>query len=155
MKELFVSLGILIFALVYLAGSISLKVGTGAKPGAGMFPTAVAVVLLAVAAFHAWRTFQGKIEEDKGHSWTQLAPAGIAGALIVYPFLLHLLSFMLSTFIVLFVLFRLLRFKTILISFLSALATTVFSYIVFAGLLGVTLPSGIMEQYILKITGLE
>jgi hypothetical protein len=66
-----------------------------------------------------------------------------------------MLSFMLSTFIVLFVLFRLLRFKTILISFLSALATTIFAYIVFAGLLGVTLPSGTMEQYILKITGLE
>jgi hypothetical protein len=155
MKERFVSLGILIFALVYLAGSISLKVGTGAKPGAGMFPTAVAVVLLTVAAFHAWRTFRATIEQDKGHSWTQLAPAGIAGALIVYPFLLHMLSFMLSTFIVLFVLFRLLRFKTILISFLSALATTIFAYIVFAGLLGVTLPSGTMEQYILKITGLE
>jgi putative tricarboxylic transport membrane protein len=155
MKERVISLGILIFALVYLAGSISLKVGTGAKPGAGMFPTAVAVVLLAVAALHAWRTFRGKIEEDKGHSWTQLAPAGIAGTLVVYPFLLHLLSFMLSTFIVLFVLFRLLRFKTTLISFLTALGTTVLSFFIFDGLLGVTLPSGVMEQYILKIMGLE
>jgi hypothetical protein len=155
MKERFVSLGILIFALVYLAGSISLKIGTGAKPGAGMFPTAVAVVLLAVAAFHAWRTFRAKIEQDKGHSWTQLAPAGIAGALIVYPYLLGMLDFLLSTAIVLFALFRLLRFKTTLISLLTALGTTVLSFFIFAGLLGVTLPSGTMEQFILKITGLE
>jgi len=155
MKERLVSLGILVFALVYLAGSISLKVGTGARPGAGMFPTAIAVALLAIGAFHAWRTFQAPIEQDEGHSWTQLAPAGIAGALIVYPFLLHALNFLLSTFIVLFVLFRLLRFKTTLVSLLTALGTTLFSYFIFAGLLGVVLPAGIMEEFILKITGLE
>jgi hypothetical protein len=154
MKERWVSLGILIFALVYLAGSISLKVGTGARPGAGMFPTTVAVALLAIAAFHAWQSFRAPIEKEKGHSWTQLAPAGIAGALIVYPFLLHTLDFLLSTSIVLFVLFRLLRFKTPLVSVLTALGTTVFSYFIFAGLLGVVLPAGIMEEFILKITGL-
>jgi len=155
MKERLVSLGILVFALVYLAGSVSLKVGTGARPGAGMFPTAIAVALLAIGAFHAWRTFRAPSEPDEGHSWTQLAPAGIAGALIVYPFLLHALDFLLSTFIVLFVLFRLLRFKTTLVSLLTALGTTVFSYFIFAGLLGVVLPAGIMEEFILKITGLE
>ena len=105
--------------------------------------------------FHAWRTFQAPIEQDEGHSWTQLAPAGIAGALIVYPFLLHALNFLLSTSIVLFVLFRLLRFKTTLVSLLTALGTTLFSYFIFAGLLGVVLPAGIMEEFILKITGLE
>ena len=155
MKERLVSLGILVFALVYLAGSISLKVGTGARPGAGMFPTAIAVALLAIGAFHAWRTFRTSIEEDKGHSWTQIAPAGIAGALIVYPLLLNALDFMLSTAIVLFVLFRLLRFKTTLVSLLTALGTTVFSYFIFAGLLGVVLPAGVMEEFLLKITGLE
>jgi glucan phosphoethanolaminetransferase (alkaline phosphatase superfamily) len=155
MKERLVSLGILVFALVYLAGSISLKVGTGARPGAGMFPTAVAVALLAIAAFHAWRTFRASIEKDEGHSWTQLAPAGIAGALVVYPLMLHALDFLLATFIVLFVMFRLLRFRTTLASLLTALATTLFSYFIFAGLLGVVLPAGIMEEFILAITGLQ
>ena len=155
MKERLVSLGILVFALVYLAGSITLKVGTGARPGAGMFPTAIAVALLAIAAFHAWRTFQASIGQDEGHSWTQLAPAGIAGALIIYPVLLHALNFLLATSIVLFVLFRLLRFKTTFVSLLTALGTTLFSYFIFAGLLGVVLPAGSMEEFILKITGLE
>jgi hypothetical protein len=155
MKERIVSLGILIFALVYLAGSVSLKIGTGAKPGAGMFPTAVAVALLAVAAFHAWRTFRAGIEQDQGHSWTQLAPAGIAAVLVLYPPVLHALDFLLATSIVLFVLFRLLRFKTALISLLTAVGATVFSYFVFAGLLGVVLPAGVLEQFLLKITGFE
>lgn len=155
MKERLVSLGILVFALVYLAGSVSLKVGTGARPGAGMFPTAIAIALLAVAAFHAWRTFRTPAEQDQGHSWTQLAPAGIAAALIVYPFLLHALDFLLSTCIVLFVLFRLLRFQTTSISLLTAIGTALCSYFIFAGLLGVVLPAGLAEEFILKLAGIE
>jgi putative tricarboxylic transport membrane protein len=154
MKERIVSLGILVFALVYLAGSISLKVGTAAQPGAGMFPTMIAVSLLAIASFHTWRTFRKTSEKEGGHSWTQLAPAGIAAALIVYPVLLKSLNFLLSTFIVLFVLFRLLHFKTTLTSFLTALITTIFSFIIFAGFLGVVLPVGFVEEIILKITEL-
>ena len=151
MKERIVAVGILVFALVYLAGSVSLKIGTPAQPGAGMFPTTVAFSLLVIAAFHAWRTFRTKREQGEGRSWTELAPAGIAAALVVYPILLKSLSFLLSTFLVLFVLFRLLRFKTTLISFLTALATTVFSFIIFAGFLGVVVPAGFAEEFILKI----
>jgi putative tricarboxylic transport membrane protein len=155
MKERIVSLGILVFALVYLAGSLSLKVGTLAQPGAGQFPAMVAFFLLVIAAFHAWRTFRDAFPKEEGHSWTQLAPAGIAAALIVYPILLKTLSFLVSTFIVLYVLFRLLHFKTTLISFLTALFTTLLAFILFAGLLGVTLPNGFMEGFILKTMGLD
>ena len=154
MKERIVSLGILVFALVYVAGSIALKVGTLAQPGAGLFPAVVAFSLLAVAAFHVWRTFRRTADKDEGHSWTQLAPAGIAAALVFYPILLKTLDFLFSTFIVLFVLLRLLRFKTTLISFLTALFTTIFSLLVFTGLLGVVVPSGVMEQFILTLLGL-
>jgi hypothetical protein len=154
MKERIVSLGILIFAMVYAAGAIALKVGTLAQPGAGQFPAAIALCLLAVSAFHVWYTFRRTAEKDEGHSWTQLAPAGIAAMLVFYPILLKTLSFLLSTFIVLFVLLRLLRFKTTLISFLTALFTTIFSLIIFTGLLGVVLPSGVTEQFILTILGL-
>ena len=151
MKERIVSLGILVFALVYLAGSISLKVGTRAQPGAGLFPAAVAFSLLAISALHVWRTFRRTTDKEEGNSWTQIAPAGIAAALIVYPILLKTMSFLLSTFIMLFVLFRLLRFKTTLISLLTALFTTILSFIIFTGLLGVVVPSGVMEQFILTL----
>ncbi len=140
--------------MVYTAGAIALKVGTLAQPGAGQFPAAIAISLLAISGFHAWRTFRKRSEKEEGHGWTQLAPVGIAAALIVYPILLKTLSFLLSTFIVLFVLFRLLRFKTTTVSFLTALVTTILSFIIFTGLLGVVVPSGVMEQFILKITGL-
>ena len=50
MKERIVSLGILLFALVYTAGAISLKVGTLAQPGAGQFPAAIAILERLVTA---------------------------------------------------------------------------------------------------------
>jgi hypothetical protein len=155
MKERIVSLGILVFALVYLAGSLSLKIGTLAQPGAGQFPAIVAFFLLVIAAFHAWRTFRKISSKEKGHSWTQLAPAGIAIVLIVYPILLKTVNFLTSTFLVLFVLFRLLRFRTTTISFLTALVMTILTFIIFTGLLGVTLPNGFMEGFILKTMGLD
>ncbi len=154
MKERIVSLGILVFALVYTAGAVALKVGTLAQPGAGQFPAAVAISLLAVSGFHAWRTFRKTCGAEEGHRWMQLAPVGIAAALVVYPVLLRTLSFLPSTFIVLFVLFRLLRFKTTTVSFLTALATALLSLIIFAGLLGVVLPTGVVEQFILNVAGL-
>jgi putative tricarboxylic transport membrane protein len=155
MKERIVSLGILVFAMVYMAGAIALKVGTLAQPGAGQFPAAIAIALLAIAAFHAWRTFRKAAEKEEGHSWTELAPAGIAASLVVYPILLKTLDFLLSTFIVLFALLLLLKFKTRKISFLTALVTTILSFIIFTGLLGVVVPSGFMEQFILRTLGLE
>jgi len=151
MKERIVSAGILAFALAYLAGSISLKVGTLAQPGAGLFPALIASCLLVIAAFHAWRTFRAPEGQDGGHSWTQLAPAGIAAALIVYPIILKGVDFLLATFIVLFVLFRLLGFGTIRASFLTALLSTLVSFVVFAGLLGVVVPAGFVEEFLLKI----
>jgi hypothetical protein len=151
MKERIVSIGILVFALVYLAGSISLKVGTLAQPGAGQFPAAIAFCLLVAAGWQVWRAFRQQDEKEGGTSWTQLAPAGIAAVLIVYPILLKTLSFLVSTFIVLFVLFKLLRFKTTLVSFLTALFSTLLAFVVFAGLLGVVVPGGVMEQAILTL----
>lgn len=151
MKERIVAIGILAFALVYLAGSISLKVGTLAQPGAGQFPAAVAFCLLTVAAYHLWRTFRKTAEKEEGHSWTQLAPIGIAVILVIYPMILKKLNFLLSTFIVLFTLFRMLRFKTPLIALGVSLLTTILSFVIFAGVLGVIVPGGVMEEFILKI----
>lgn len=152
MKERIVALGILVFALAYLATSVSLKVGTLEQPGPGQFPAAIAIGLLAMSAYHAWKTFR-RTSEDKSHSWTQIAPAGIAASLLVYPVLLHLLSFLLATLIVLAILYRLLGFKNLATAVLTAAATSIVSFVVFAGLLGVVLPSGTAEMSILRVLG--
>ncbi len=153
MKERIVAVALLVFALVYLAGSLALKVGTLAEPGAGQFPSFVAIALLAVTAWHAWKTFRAAAGEDKSHSWTQLAPAGIAAALLVYPVMLRTLSYLLATFLVLVALFRLLGIRKTTTTVFTAGLTTVLSFIVFAGLLGVVLPSGVAELALLRVIG--
>jgi putative tricarboxylic transport membrane protein len=153
MKERIVAAAILVFALVYAAGSLSLKVGTLAEPGAGQFPALIAVALLAVAGVHAWRTFRSAAAEGSARGWARLEPAGVAVSLVVYPVLLRTLSFLGATLVVLFVLFRLLGFRRNATSFATALVTTVVSFVVFAGLLGVVLPSSAVEQSILSVLG--
>jgi hypothetical protein len=154
MKERIVAVALLVFALVYLAGSLALKVGTLAGPGAGQFPSFVAIALLVATAWHAWRTFRAAAGEDRSHSWTQVAPAGIAVALLVYPIMLKGLSYLLATFLVLFALFRLLGIKRYTTSAWTAGLTTVLSFIIFAGLLGVVLPTGVAELAILRLIGM-
>ncbi|MCL4515853.1 MAG: tripartite tricarboxylate transporter TctB family protein [Firmicutes bacterium] len=154
MQEKAISLAVLIFALVYLASSIALSVGTLAEPGPGFMPTAVGALLLIVAAFYAYRTFRGRAEraeKEGGSSWLKAAPLGIALATVAYPFILRPLNFLLSTFLVLFVLFRLMRYKSTLASLLIAAVATIASFLIFAKLLGVVLPSGFLEDALTKL----
>jgi hypothetical protein len=152
MKERIVAVGLLVFALVYLAGSFALKVGTLAEPGAGQFPSFVAIALLVATAWHAWGTFR-KASADGARRWLQLAPAGIAATLLVYPLLLRKTSYLLATFVVLFALFRLLGIKKSATSAFTAGLTTILSFVVFQGLLGVVLPTGAAELALLRWLG--
>nr|MDA8228327.1 tripartite tricarboxylate transporter TctB family protein [Desulfitobacterium hafniense] len=95
MKERVVSLGILVFALVYLSGSIALKVGTLSDPGPGFVPAAIAAALLIAAAINAYQTFSSASKEE-GEAWLTMAPIGMALALIAYPLMLRPLSYIIT-----------------------------------------------------------
>jgi hypothetical protein len=152
MKERVVAIALLVFALVYLAASLALKVGTLAEPGAGQFPAFVAFCLLACAGLHAYRTMRAGPQAD-GPSWLQPALLGITGTLVAYPPLLRWLGFLPSTFVVLAVLFRLLGVRSAARSAGGAAFTTVLSFVVFYVLLGVVLPTRALEQSILRLLG--
>jgi putative tricarboxylic transport membrane protein len=152
MKERVVAIAILVFALVYLAGSLALKVGTLAEPGAGQFPAFVAACLLACAGLHAYRTVRAA-PPDGGPSWLHPALLGITGALVAYAPLLRWLGFVPATFAVLAILFRLLGVRTVARSAAGAAFTTILSFVVFSVLLGVVLPTRALEQSILRLLG--
>ncbi|HWJ02798.1 MAG TPA: hypothetical protein VNU93_03905, partial [Verrucomicrobiae bacterium] len=78
MKERVISLSILVFSLVYLAGSISLSVGTIDRPGPGFLPAGIAVALLVVAGFNVFKAFRTGSEPAGDSSWLQATPIGIA-----------------------------------------------------------------------------
>ncbi len=152
MKERVISISILTFALVYLAGSISLSVGTIAQPGPGFMPAAIAFVLLLVAGMNVYKSFRTSIEPtDAKNAPFKFTPMGIAIILFIYPILLRPLGFILSTSAVLFILFRLMKFKSWYISLAAALAATLIAFYIFSNLLGVVLPGGTIEELILRL----
>lgn len=149
MKERVISIGILVFAMVYLAGSISLSVGTVAQPGPGFMPAGIAFGLLVAAGVNVYKAF--RMGKEQGAAWFLLEPISIAVILFIYPILLKPLNFIVSTFLVLIILLRIMKFKSFLVSLLTAVLTTFISFYIFSNLLGVVLPSGAIEEIILRL----
>jgi hypothetical protein len=152
MKDRIVALGFVVFAIVFLAGSLPLKVGTAARPGAGFMPAVVGVCLLAAAAYNLFRQFRAPLAAPAGDApGARLTPWGIAAATFVYPVLLSHLYYLVSTFLVMTAMLLLLRFRSPWASVLTALAGTLASFLFFGKLLSVVLPSGILEDLILTL----
>jgi len=150
MKERIVALGFVLFALVFLAGSLPLKVGTLARPGAGFMPAVVGACLLVAAAYNLVRQFRAPVPMSAGEtSGARLTPWGIAAATFAYPVLLSHLNYLVATFLVMTAMLLLLRFKSPWASVLIALTATLASFLFFGKLLSVVLPSGILEDLIL------
>jgi hypothetical protein len=152
MKERIVALGFVLFALVFLAGSLPLKVGTPARPGAGFMPAVVGSCLLAAAAYNLFRQLRARAPAPAGGApGARLTPWGIATATCAYPVMLPHLHYLVSTFLVMAAMLLLLRFKSPWVSIATALAGTLASFLFFGRLLNVVLPAGILEDLILTL----
>jgi putative tricarboxylic transport membrane protein len=148
MKERVISLIILVFSMVYLAGSISIDVGTIAQPGPGFLPAGIAIALIVAAGVNVYKAFRTSKEQGEGF---QVTPVAMAACLFVYPIILKPFYFVVATFVVLFILLRLMKFKSLPVSLVTALVITIISYYIFANLLGVVLPSGPIEEIISRL----
>lgn len=151
MKDRVVALAFVLFALVFVAGSLPLKVGTPAQPGAGFMPAVVGVCLLAAAAYNLYRQFRTPSAAGDAALAGALTPWGIAAATFAYPLLLSHLRYLAATFIVMAAMLLLLRFKSPWVALLTALAGTVASFLFFGKLLSVVLPGGVLEDAILAL----
>ena len=150
-KDRAVALAILIFSLVYLAGSLKLKVGTLMQPGPGFLPAVFAAALLIISGVNVYNVFKLPQEQEEAGWRSHLVPVGIAATLIVFPFMLETFSYIISSFIVMFFMLWLLRYKSVIGCLLTALAMSVLSHVLFAKLLKVILPSGVLEEFILRL----
>jgi hypothetical protein len=153
-KEMITASAMLIFSLVYLYGALGIKLGTARNPGAGFLPLLVGLGLLVCSCLYLYqvaRQPRAAFEEEEPVKERQiLLPAGIAAVVLVYPFLLRHLYFILTTALCLLVLLRLLRFKGWTFSLLAAIAVTIVTYLLFFRA-GVILPSGAVEQFFLSL----
>jgi putative tricarboxylic transport membrane protein len=136
MIERLVALVVLAASGVYLANALPLPQGTAARPGPGFFPLAVGVFGAAVAAAWVVTAFRR-------------APATVTGlgtdasGLVAYCFLLPWIGYPLAAFLFTGLLLRTLSARWIP-ALAIALASALASYYVFAMLLGVPLPTGVL-----------
>ena len=155
-KEKIVACVLVAFSIIYSLGSLNTRVGKIENPGAGLIPWLIAILLILFTTINAVKAFKSDDKSDiiikeEIRSYSYLAVIGIAGVILVYPFLLYTLKVILATFITVFAMLRFLRYKSTFSSFVISIAVSVTVFAFFAVLLGVTFPGGPVEQFLLRL----
>lgn len=148
MKRTYVIVNIfwLVLSTAVCVESWSLKVGGLHNPGPGFLPFYTAILLGFLALISLLQTLK-ESEGSASEIWGGIQFGKLAillGALFLYVFLLDRLGFLLGTFLLLLVLFRIVEpygWKTIL---LSSLLTVAGTYLFFVILLESRLPRGFL-----------
>lgn len=153
-KEKIIACALASFSLVYLLGCLNTSVGRIGNPGAGLIPRLIAVCLIIFTGLNAFRTFRRRhavAPPQEALTANNSAVIGIAIAVLLFPLLLHTLKVIVTTFVSCFAMLRLMHYKTVVKCLFISLAVSASVYIFFALILGVTLPSGTIEQLIRRI----
>ena len=156
-KDKSVALGLFMISILYSIGCMELKLGTLRKPGPGLFPSLIAAALLFSTSAHLYKVFSKREEKsDRPEDGARLnlrAWAGLSICVFAYPVLMMFLDFVLSTFVTVFAMLLILRFRTWPVCLFVSLFTAVVFFVVFAMLLGVALPSGGIETFFYRLKG--
>jgi putative tricarboxylic transport membrane protein len=144
MTDRLAALAVLVAAGAYLAAALPLPRGVAARPGAGFFPLVVGVLFCLVAAAFVIETFR----RPSARAATVAANARIrafstAGALVGFVLLLPWLGYPAVTFLFVTAMLRALGGSWIL-ALATASAAAAGSYYLFAVLLAVPLPKGVL-----------
>ena len=158
-KEKIIAVGLFAFSLLYFYGSIQLKLGAVANPGAGFMPIAIAVLLLGATSRYLYQIFVSKeCTSDKNSDGAALPGRNsvtlyLVGCLVLYPILLSTMDFLIATTFLVYGSLRLLQYKSKRRSALIAVILPVVTYFTFAKILGVALPTGALEVLLLHVGG--
>jgi|WetSurMetagenome_2_1015567.scaffolds.fasta_scaffold624266_1 putative tricarboxylic transport membrane protein len=155
-KEKITACVLVAFSIIYSLGCLNTRVGKIENPGAGLIPWLIAFLLILFTTINAVKAFKSNeksniIIKEEIRSYSYLAVIGIAGVILVYPFLLYTLKVILATFITVFAMLRFLRYKSAFSSFVISIIVSVTVFAFFAVLLGVTFPGGPVEQFLLRL----
>jgi hypothetical protein len=138
------SIGGLFWAAVgifFAYGAVRLKLGTFRNPGPGFIPLGMALLLILFSLFTLTKGLTRPVEQGAPIPWKR--PALVVGSVLLYGLLLSLIGFLLSTFVLMTLLFGLLisgRPRRWLCATLCALATALGAWLVFSVLLRVPFP---------------
>jgi putative tricarboxylic transport membrane protein len=147
----FVSISFLIFSGIYLVASLSMPLGKVGRPGPGMLPTGIGIILTFLCLLHVIEVFfleknRGVQKEERGvlTRADALRVIGVASVLIVYMIFFQVLGYILSTIVLVGAILRLLEMRGWLRIVLISIVTSVCSYYIFDRILDVPLPKGII-----------
>jgi putative tricarboxylic transport membrane protein len=135
------------FAGVILLQSRGLAFGNIRTPHTGFFPSVLAlllVILSLVLLGQALRKSESgtSLWQISAESWKRIG--FILGAMIGFALVLERLGYLLSTFILMVFLLRAIEPQRWIVVITVALLTALVSYVIFASLLGIPLPAGIL-----------
>ncbi len=143
-----VSFCFLLLSLGYLRGGLELPLGSADRPGAGVYPLLVGILLVVLSFSLFLQSLRGRAARDREEPFPRGADlkrvAAIGSVLALFVILLKPLGYAPTSFLLMAATLRLLGQKSwIRIIFVSA-ACAILSHFLFARLLGVPLPPGIL-----------
>lgn len=139
---------ILIFiGIMVIIGSIRLRLGTPTEPQPGFFPFVSGITLIIMSLILLISAWFGRStgKQPFGDLWR---PASLVIGLFVYSLILDFIGYVIATMILSALVMHVLGTKTFWKLAVVSLALSIGSYVLFDRLLGVTLPSGILEGII-------
>ena len=155
------SLGVGVVAIIYLFGAFQLNFGSMAKPGSGFMPIILGLVVLIACLFGIVKElfFPDKGEKKKGmmsvevkkekhEVFDKTRPIKLTVAIIAYPFIIGFLGFMTSTVIFMFVVLRLMEFKSWWVSAIAAILIALGSRLLFGNGFDIVFPTGVFDWLI-------
>jgi putative tricarboxylic transport membrane protein len=150
---------LLIFSLLYFFKGLSLQVGVPKNPGPGFIPFIIGILLISCSSFYLVRVFRKADLEGNGRKTSEgekrnyAAILGITACAILFPLVLETLKFLMTTFVVSFFMFLVLRPKKRAFAFVLAAGMSISSFLIFSRLLGVGLPMGFLETFFFHLRG--
>jgi putative tricarboxylic transport membrane protein len=153
-RDKLTALGLFGFSVIYIVGGWDLKLGTLKKPGPGLLPLLVGTGLLVCTVIYLWQAFKKPAAPVSSlKSFDLKTAAWLIAAVLAYPVLLNYLNFILATFAVVYLMLLVLKFKRPAWGLVVSMMIVVACFMVFAVLLGVTLPSGPIEEILYRLRG--
>mgnify|MGYP001587475846 CR=1 FL=1 len=153
-RDKLTALGLFVFSVIYLVGGWDLKLGALRKPGPGLLPLLVGTGLLVCTAIYRLQAFRKPATLVFSlKSFDLKTAAWLIAAVLAYPVLLNYLDFILATFAVVYLALLVLKFNRPVRGLVVSLMIVVACFLVFAVLLGVTLPSGPIEEFLYRLRG--
>ncbi len=146
-KGILSSLLLVLVAFIFCFYSIKLGLGEASAPGPGFVPFLAGCLLIVLSVgslFEKGRT--GSQEDTSGLSQgkRRTMALGILGLLFLYALAMGFLGFLIATFLVLTLLFKIPEKQSWGVSLVVSILTVVFTYVIFEYFLQVTFPVGFL-----------